>query len=165
MLYPSQSLAVKLFQYAQSLTMQEKNKLRHNFSTFSIAIEECDPQTFFESLTKIDTIPEKHIEFLKEIHSTIGIDKLSTVFRIFEQLLDGQFIYVEATFSRQPSQTMEQNVITYALNRNINAKHVLLDVKVDPSLLLGYNIKIGDDVTHYSINNSLKKFAEALEVA
>lgn len=165
MLYPTQKIAISLYQSLQKMTLQEQINFKRNLKILSDASQECTQEIFIEYINQTQDFSQDYIDLINDIHNKVGIEKFPTILTVLEQLLSGEHVAVECTFSQQPTLQIQHDIQSYIKKQFPNCKYVLLDINLEPSMILGYNIKIGDQVRHFSLKNSLELLAERLAVA
>ena len=102
------------------------------------------------------------VNFLMVLIDKDRIDLLNEIVVAFNQMVNEHFGIVEGTvYSAVPLSDAQLNQLTYVFTKKLNQK-VKLNVVIDPSLLGGYKVNLGDVVYDNTIKLQLKNLKQNL---
>ncbi|CUM76189.1 MAG: F0F1 ATP synthase subunit delta [Turicibacter sanguinis] len=106
--------------------------------------------------------PQISVNFLMVLIDKDRIDLLNEIVVAFNQMVNEHFGIVEGTvYSAVPLSDAQLNQLTYVFTKKLNQK-VKLNVVIDPSLLGGYKVNLGDVVYDNTIKLQLKNLKQNL---
>ena len=173
------SKAAKRYARAFFDIAQEKNSIEviaNDFAGIAQAIEQSSELDSFLKAPLISS--EKRVEALKAVFES-KVDKLTFEFLLFlerksrleitqdtlaefaelhDQLKNVQRVSISSAFEMDDAQIES---ITKRLQKKLN-KNIVAEVKIDPELIGGFKVKVGDQVNDLSIATQLNRLKQSI---
>ncbi len=153
-------MQIKAKQYARALYEigQKQGILQDFLAGLAVAKESLSKQQFIIP----QNIDKYFANFLTILYKNNDLTKLKNIYYVFKEIYnkDNNLADVEVTLAYKPQQEEKQNIeqaLKSSLGKNITATYI-----VNPKILGGMTIKMGDKLVDNSLQNKLRVFQKEL---